>query len=417
MKVESAEIHSESPSDETYRHVIPYYQPIIQLDTQNIFGYEVLGRALNIKTGSVKTLGGLFHSASASPTQLSYMIDIDYRIQESAIARLKDSRKKTQLFINVMPRLLSRVHQNDILEKRNFHIINLVEKYDIEPSSIVIEVTEDEFLGDVSRLIGIMEIYKQAGFLVAIDDVGSGMSDLSRIAHIHPDIIKVDLQLLRNSLNHVGFRQVLQGVSYMSYRLGSSLLFEGIEKDEELTMAMKMGARYLQGFLFSEARGEFQDKTKFSQYLRSVMDEFSRFRLAEIIQGYQNRDGMVSAFAKIAEMIDRAGANVNACMLEILKDLPEETRKIVVYDEFGDQISSTFEKEQGQNWSRDDSTITHNISWRPFFHHVIAAKEHTGQIFHLTEPYHDLRHQFPSVTMSYVLGDNRVMVAEVEWKS
>ncbi|MBI3396130.1 MAG: EAL domain-containing protein, partial [Spirochaetia bacterium] len=336
---------------------------------------------------------------------------------ESAVARLRESGKKTRLFINMMPRILSSVYADLVVDPFKMHLINLVHKYDIEPNMIVVEITEDEFAGDIARLVAIVEMFKKSGFQIAVDDVGSGMSDLSRIAYIMPDIIKVDLQLLQRSVTQVGFRQVLQAVSYLSHRIGASLLFEGIEQEEELTLALKMGARFLQGFLFSQATADFQDKTRFRKYLEGILQENSIFRIADTMYGFQVRDDVVRSLKKLFVEIDPQSRGISAMIQNLLPRLPDLTQRIALYDPKGNQVSAVFQREARGSWSRDDSTISHNISWRPFFLQAIAQKEHSGQEWFVSEPYHDLRSPFPRVNLCLVQESNFVFVVELEWRT
>src|SRR5262245_35622529 len=88
-------------------HFIPYFQPIVQLDLREIAGYEVLGRSKD-ESSPLKSFGAMFGELNLnSRNDIAYLIDEDFRIQEKAIRVLKDSGKKTKLFLNVMPRLLS----------------------------------------------------------------------------------------------------------------------------------------------------------------------------------------------------------------------------------------------------------------------------------------------------------------------
>ncbi len=394
----------------------PFYQPIIRMDTLDIWGYEVLGRKAPVG-GTVETLGPVFHSLNTDrPVDLASLIHLDHHLQETAIARLRESGKKTRLFINMMPKILSSLYSDSILDPYKMHLVNLVHKYDIDPAQIVIEITEDEFDGDIAKLVAIVDLFKKSGFLVAVDDVGAGMSDLSRIAYIGPDIIKVDLQLLRNSVTQVSFRQVLHAVSFLAHKLGSALLFEGIEKEEELSLALKLGARYLQGWIFSKAESDFQDKTKFKSFLEQAIQENSIYRIADMMYAYQMRDDVIRSIRKAAADIRPTEPGLNASLLAAVPGLPDVAMRIAIYDPRGNQVSALFEKDLRGSWIRDDSTRDANISWRPFFLQAIAQKEHAGQDWFVSEPHHDLQASFPRIYVCLVMDKNFVLVAELEWR-
>jgi len=403
-----------NPADVKASQIRACYQPILDLESLDIQGYEVLGR-MEIG-GQLQTLGPIFHNGSQDKLHIAQLISIDNAIQEMAIANLKESGKKTNLFINIMPNLLSRQHSNMEIRADRFHIINMVHKYDLDPEQIVIEITEDQFEGDITRLIQIVAMYKKSGFRIAVDDVGAGMSDLSRIAYIHPDIIKVDLQLLRNSMNSKSFRQVLQGVAFMAHRLGASLLFEGIEKEEELLVSLKMGGRFLQGFYFSPAEESFQDRTRFRSLLEEKLSDFSILRKAELMHSFQIRDALIGQAHNATQEINPADLEtINSTILSCLHKLPENTRRMVLYDRSGYQISATFERDDQDSWIRESAEIGSNRFWDPMFLQTLAMKEYSGKPWNVSEPYYDFNKDTPYINVALVKGDDAVLLLQMVW--
>lgn len=133
------------------------------------------------------------------------------------------------------------------------YTIRLVKEFGLDPSKVVIEIVEEHFDGSIESLRPLIFRYKEEGFLVAIDDLGSRSSNLDRIGIFHPDILKVDLQMLRHSVISRNFQEILFTISKLSESLGCSLLFEGIENETELFQSLTYSARFLQGFYFAEA--------------------------------------------------------------------------------------------------------------------------------------------------------------------
>lgn len=388
---------------------IPYFQPILKLDNRRIYGYEALGRMRDPSNGSIKSAGPLFHKLGQSPEHRPILQDIDSRIQEAALGRVCQGNHA--LFMNIMPHTLTMAVNG---KSTIAGILERVRDCKIDPSRVVLEITEDEFTGELEHLVAIVDDFKREGLQIAVDDAGAGDSDLNRIALIRPDIIKVDLNLLRQSIQHVAFRQVLQTVAALSHRLGSSLLFEGVEREEELFMALRMGARYLQGFLFSEARADLQDRQAYSETLEKFIREHSTFAVAELIQSFQIRDDLIYSIRKAAEKLDLEPASVTHSLETNLSNFPDHVHRIAVYDSEGTQLSSEFSKAPGR-WSRDDATVGHIVSWRPYFLHAIALKRYQEQDWYITEPHYDMKAQFPRIVVCLVLGEDRVLVAEADW--
>ncbi len=117
--------------NETY--FVPHFQPIVNAINRSISAYEVLGRRFNPEENTYQSLGGLFHNREEDPVPV---YNIDRILREKAIQRLKESSLRTKLFFNMMPNFLSRVHHTDLFAE-NFHIIQLIEKYEIDRNQVV----------------------------------------------------------------------------------------------------------------------------------------------------------------------------------------------------------------------------------------------------------------------------------------
>lgn len=116
---------------------------------------------------------------------------------------------------------------------------------------IVFEVTESEDMVDKGHLTTILRDYRDRGFITAIDDFGAGYAGLSLLAEFQPDVIKLDMGLLRG-IDKDPVRQVVaRGVIDICRNLQIELVAEGIETDEEYHWFRSQGVRYMQGYLFA----------------------------------------------------------------------------------------------------------------------------------------------------------------------
>lgn len=131
------EISNDFLSDDNF---VPHFQPIINTVTRDILGYEVLGRIYSTSHNDFVSLGAFFHGKT---TNLSEKVQVDRLIREKAIRYLKSTGTNTKLFFNMMPNMLSTIHQEELLDPNRFHMIQLVEKYGINKDNIIIEITED----------------------------------------------------------------------------------------------------------------------------------------------------------------------------------------------------------------------------------------------------------------------------------
>jgi EAL domain-containing protein (putative c-di-GMP-specific phosphodiesterase class I) len=121
---------------------------------------------------------------------------------------------------------------------------------------IIFEITEGEKIEDKSHLIAIIQEYKRQGFKTAIDDFGAGYSGLNLLAEFQPDLIKLDLALVRNIHQDKVKQAILHGIMIVCQEVGIDIIAEGIETKEELDFLVQSGIRYVQGFYF--AKPEFE---------------------------------------------------------------------------------------------------------------------------------------------------------------
>ncbi|MCB1158500.1 MAG: EAL domain-containing protein [Leptospiraceae bacterium] len=394
---------------------VPHYQPIVNAINRKILGYEVLGRLYSITHDQFLSLGPYFHGKRFNLTQ---KVQVDRIIREKAIKYLKNSGNNTKLFFNFMPNILSSVHQDELLDPGRFHLIQLIEKYEIDRKNIVIEITEDEFDGKTERLLMMVNIFRNYGFKIAIDDMGAGFSNLERIGYIHPDIIKVDIRIMRESLNRTSFRHVLDAISEMSLKLGSELLFEGIETEKELTLALSMGANLLQGFYFSKAMSEFQNTSLFADDLSIILEKFGGIRFLELVEDYSTQQDLVDHLSSVLESIEileTETSQVHVSRVEkILPSLPSGILEVFLVDMHGYQLSPSYVHKEDNSWEEDFKHIGNNYAWKPYFMRHKAEAYYFKKKWGVTKPFYDMEHQLQYVIFTFNLNANLILIAKVK---
>ncbi|MEM7181143.1 MAG: EAL domain-containing protein [Spirochaetota bacterium] len=394
---------------------IPHFQPIVDAANRKILGYEVLGRLYLPSEKQITSLGPYFHNKSFN---LSQKAQVDRIIREKAILYLKTSGVKTKLFFNFIPNVLSSIHQDELLDPNRFHLIQLIEKYEIDRENIVIEITEDEFSGKIERLLAMVEIFRNYGFKIAIDDMGAGFSNLERIGYIHPDIIKVDIRIMKESLNRNSFRQVLSAISEMSLKLGSELLFEGIENEKELTLALSMGANLLQGFYFSKATSEFQNKSYFSDDLSIILEKFSGIRFLELIENCQRQESIIKILRQAFSECYSFQAKLPTLLPkipQILSQLPEDVFELFVADLHGYQVSPTYTRHRSKGWQESSRDTGNNYAWKPYFMKHKANTYYFDKNWNVTDPLYDISLELQYVIFTFNLTKNLIFITKVKW--
>lgn len=339
--------------DET---IAAYYQPIIALDTRRISGYEVLGRAVG-KRGP-RSLGPFFGDDSIPMEEHLF---VDRLLREQAIAKHAREDNPPLLFLNLKP---AWIYQQG--EHGEIYTLDLISKYKADPSRIVIEITEESFHGSMDVLREVIERYRSYGCRIAIDDVGSGFSSADRIAQIQPNLLKIDMHMVKRSATHDGYYGVLRSFSELAEQIGASLLFEGVETIEDLERAIRSGARYVQGFLFARASDGFLEPSSFASVIEGELDR----NLKQLARTERRWQQLAESLAERLQTIvsETASPELADEWLEaLLPDLDESCTKVYMCNEEGIQLSANFSRGADGKWKREEEYRYANWSWRPYF--------------------------------------------------
>lgn len=227
--------------------LVTYFHPIWDLKSKTIFGYECLIRGYDAQ-GNYITPSRLFSTASKS----DLVFNLDRQARLTALKTASKFQHFPRIFINFVP---------TSVYDPVFCLASTVEtaiQLHIAPSRIVFEVVETEQIDDWNHLNGILNYYRNMGFMIALDDVGSGYSSLNRLVHVRPDIIKVDLHIVRGIDKDPLKQSVFRGLSQICKEGNIMLLAEGVETKEELAFIESEGAWLAQGFLWGAPSPEIQ---------------------------------------------------------------------------------------------------------------------------------------------------------------
>lgn len=389
--------------------VVPYFQPIISVDRQRIVGYEILGRK-QTRSG-VESLGQFFHDPDVPDEDKAV---VDRHIRQLALGHFRDpSADGMMAFINVNPNWTDWTLEHP----ERWSMIPLLVESGIAPDRVVIEITEQQFKGPVDRLRDLVEYYRGHGCRIALDDVGAGFSQLDRIALLHPDILKVDMQLVKNSTQHVSYFQLLQALSVIAANIGAMLLIEGVETERELQVGLDLGAGQMQGYLFSEALPGLQPPDSYAAMMKQALDAhrshaslLASQRLA-VVEELNTR--MSAWVATQAEELDGAGSErcqVDRVLGTLLQRLPVCCSRVYLCDAMGNQLSSNIERAETE-WVPDPAYFGANWSARPYFAYTtdLAFRVGTGM---LSDTYPDVRSRQMMATFVFPVAGRLLIFAD-----
>lgn len=219
-----------------------HFQPIISLKQKTIIGVEALARPSDGDTGRPVTPMELFAWAARQ----GRTVDLDRLCRRKALkaySPMADTPQSPLLFLNFESSVLDQgVLGSGLLAKA-------VREAGLSPGQIVIEINESRVM-DLRALQEFVEIHRAQGFLFALDDLGSGFSNLARIGLLKPEILKLDRSLVAGIAMDFHKQEVFRALVGLGRRVGSLVLAEGVETDQELHACMDLGADLVQGFLF-----------------------------------------------------------------------------------------------------------------------------------------------------------------------
>lgn len=226
------------------RQIVPFFQPQYNYTTHALVGAEVLARWDH-------PVKGLLSPAEFIPVfeRNGLIADFDRAMWESACRCLRtwiDQRG-----IENVPRLsvnLSRadIYQPDLCEA----LSGLVERYRIPTDLLHLEITETAYMDAPEQLVEVVTCLRTSGFVVEMDDFGSGYSSLNTLKDVPVDVLKLDMGFLDARGSSRG-GLILASVVRMARWLDLPVIAEGVETREQAEFLASIGCDYMQGYLFS----------------------------------------------------------------------------------------------------------------------------------------------------------------------
>jgi EAL domain-containing protein (putative c-di-GMP-specific phosphodiesterase class I) len=211
--------------------VTTVFQPIVDLRTREVLGMEALSR---------------FHSLPLRPpyewfaeaAELELGVPLELATMRRALTRLPDLPRDAYLSLNCSHRAAMSGE--------------LLDAFGADAHRIVVEITEHEPVEDYDRLTSALERLRAAGVRVAIDDAGAGFASLRHTLRLRPDIVKIDISIVRDVDRDRGKRALASALARFADEMDMSVVAEGIESQAELDALLALGVVIGQGFYLAE---------------------------------------------------------------------------------------------------------------------------------------------------------------------
>ena len=220
-----------------------HFQPIVEARNPDgaIFAYECLLRGLDAD-GEMVGPGVMFEVAEAA----GLLFNLDRDARATSIRRAAEYGIESNIFINFNPTSI----YDPVYCLRS--TMKVFEETDLRPEQVVFEITEGQRVKDPRHLLNIIDYYRDAGFRIALDDLGAGYSSLNLLSQLKPDFVKLDIELVRDVGMDPYKTQVAAKILELANSLDVSIVAEGVETEEEWRWLGEHGADYLQGYLFAQ---------------------------------------------------------------------------------------------------------------------------------------------------------------------
>jgi diguanylate cyclase (GGDEF)-like protein len=221
------------------------FQPIVHLETGEIFGYEALTRGQR-ETG-MESPATLFAVAD----EVSLTFELDRACFRGALRSAAGLEPVHRLFVNLLPHSF---YDGSFIEGE---IGQLLEGALLTPANIVFEITERLAIENFASFRRVLAAYAAQGFGVAIDDVGTRHSNLETVLSLRPDFIKLSDVLIRGVARSTVKREMLRSLGRIAEAVDAVIVAEGIETADDLLCLRDLGIRYGQGYFIARPAPDF----------------------------------------------------------------------------------------------------------------------------------------------------------------
>lgn len=219
-----------------------YYQPQYDALTNKMKGAEALARWVR-PDGTVLLPGAFIPQLEAT----EHICTLDWYMLHEACAFLRDQpeEKRHRIAVNFSRRHFADPHFMDTL-------CATVDGYGLDHKWISVEITESAAVSHGPNVVRWVQAVQRAGFRVAMDDFGSGLSSLTFLKDVPVDVLKLDRSLLSSNCESERERVMLESILAFAHRLNMTTIAEGVETEEQLSFLRTSGCQRIQGFLMAK---------------------------------------------------------------------------------------------------------------------------------------------------------------------
>ncbi|MBP6627800.1 MAG: EAL domain-containing response regulator [Kofleriaceae bacterium] len=209
------------------------FQPIVSCDRAEIVAYEVLMRSRHSSLGRPDRM-------LAAAEQLERIIELGRTVRRALIAALPSLPGGVDIFLNL--------HPQELDDPELYDPASPLAAY---ASRLVLEITERAAVANPGEAVAKLRQLRALGYRIAVDDLGSGYASLSLVAELAPDVLKIDMSLVRGVHRDPTKQMLLRALIQLGTQMSVGTVIEGVETTDDLATVVDAGADLVQGYLFA----------------------------------------------------------------------------------------------------------------------------------------------------------------------
>jgi EAL domain-containing protein (putative c-di-GMP-specific phosphodiesterase class I) len=217
------------------------YLPLIRWSTREIYGYEALVRSRHPTVGRPDQIVG-------AAEQLGRLPELGLSIRQMVVQNTENLPPEISVFVNL--------HPSDLLDDG---LLDPSSPFTLHSGRFVLEITERAHLDDIPDARGRVGSLRLCGFRIAVDDLGAGHAGLASISQLEPDIVKLDMSLVRNVQNEPIKARLVRSIVGSCREMGFEIVAEGVENAAERDALVDIGCDLMQGYLFARPASGFPE--------------------------------------------------------------------------------------------------------------------------------------------------------------
>ena len=215
------------------------FEPLVEIRTGSLLGYEALSRGP--KGTSWESPAKLFRIAEG----IDLLFELDCLCRRSALRNVAGKMPEgAALFLNCLPSAIRDPSFSGPQLARTLDVCGL------DPQHVVLEISEQESIENQATFLEAIDFYRNLGIRIALDDVGSGYASMAAVLDIKPDVIKIDMTLIRSVDQDAARQELVNTLNHLARKIDAVVIAEGIETREEFETLQRIGIPYGQGYLF-----------------------------------------------------------------------------------------------------------------------------------------------------------------------